>query len=754
MTETSIQQSENPQGLGEAEDARAVQPAVSIVTIFFEAERYLRAAIESVLAQTFDDWELLLVDDGSTDGGPAIAREFAAKYPGRICYVTHPGGVNQGMSASRNLGIAESRGDLIAFLDADDVWMPFKLTHQVDLLSRAPDVGMVYGPTEYWYSWTGDPADRDRDFLGRLAVEPGRKIDAPELLIRSLETHGGMLPGICSLVVRRSVLEEIGGFDPSFRGSYEDQVFFSKVFRHASVLITDRCSDRYRQHEDSCCAVAQRNGEYDPDGPHPARERFLQWLEGYLAEHPLEPGSAWSARLRSALDREWLPYKHPLRHSAKVLGERVKRMPLKLLKTAKKRLPEGLRSRLRRRFRDWRFIPPVGWVRFGSFRSLAPISRDFGFDRGTPIDRHYVEAFLARHSADIRGRVLEVGDDTYTRRFGGDAVVSHDVLHVQEGAHGATIVADLANAPQIASDSFDCIILTQTLQYVFDLRGAVETLHRILAPGGVVLATAPGMTQIVECPWRENWFWGLTQASANALFLERFPLEKFQVESPGNVVTATAFLQGVAAEELRQKALDHDDRDYQLLVTIRAEKPTEAYMREMSGRWDYTGRHQDSYGDDTTYEIGMEFLDLPGAQIEDWGCGLTYARKFVKNAEYIGVDGSASRWTDKNVDLCRYRSEVDCIFLRHVLEHNPNWEPILDNALHSFQKRMALIVFTPFGEETRELMQWSGIPDISFRKEDLTSRFPADVTVVEKTVETKTQYGVETLFLLERDAGE
>ncbi len=750
MTETSTKQGEEPRSVDQKNAANAVKPAVSVVMIFFEAERYLRAAIESVLAQTFDEWELILVDDGSTDGGSAIAREYASQHHERIRYVTHAGGGNEGMSASRNRGVSESQGEFIAFLDADDIWMPFKLTHQIDLLRGAPEVGMVYGPTEYWFSWTGEAADRDHDFLGQLAVEPGRKIDPPELLVRSLETHGGMLPGICSLVVRRSLLESIGGFDPSFRGSYEDQVFFSKVFRHAAVLITDRCSDRYRQHDDSCCAVAQRTGEYDPDGPHPAREKFLHWLEAYLLEHPLEPGSPWSDRLRKALDREWLPYKHPVLFSAKTVGDRLQRLPRKVVKAAKKRLPEGLRRRLRRRLRDSRFIPPVGWVRFGSLRSLAPISRDFGYDRGTPIDRHYVDAFLLRHAADIHGRVLEVGDDGYTKRFGGDAVTSHDVLHVQKGAEGATIVADLANAPHIPSDSFDCIILTQTLQYVFDLRAAVETLHRILAPGGVVLATAPGLTQIVECPWRENWFWGLTEASANALFLERFPMERLRIETPGNVLTATAFLQGVAAEELRPKALEHDDRDYQVLVTIRAEKPTEAYMRQMSGRWNYTGRKQDSYGDDTTYVMGMEFVDLPGVQLEDWGCGLTYARRFVKNAEYIGVDGSASRWTDKNVDLCRYRSDVDCIFLRHVLEHNPNWEPILDNALLSFRKRMALIVFTPFGEETRELMQWSGIPDISFRKEDLTSRFPDDVTVVEKTVQTETQYGTETLFLLER----
>src|SRR3954469_20019384 len=145
--------------------------------------------------------------------------------------------------------------------------------------------------------------------------------------------------------------------------------------------------------------------------------------------------------------------------------------------------------------------PPPGAVRIGSLHRLTPISRAFGFDRGQPVDRHYIEAFLAAHAGDVRGDVVEIGDDAYTRRFGGDRVVRSDILHVSADNPRATIVADLADADHIASDSFDCVIVTQTLPLIFDIAAAVRTIHRILRPGGVCLATVPGISQVDAGAW-------------------------------------------------------------------------------------------------------------------------------------------------------------------------------------------------------------------------------------------------------------
>jgi SAM-dependent methyltransferase len=207
------------------------------------------------------------------------------------------------------------------------------------------------------------------------------------------------------------------------------------------------------------------------------------------------------------------------------------------------------------------------------FRRLSPISRTFGLDRGQCIDRFYIERFLASHARDIRGAVLEIGDDGYARRFGRDHLVTCDVLHVEAGHPGATIVADLAHADGMASDAFDCIIVTQTLQFIYGVQAAVETLHRLLKPGGVLLATVPGISQISRFDM-DRWgeYWRFTTLSTRRLLEDVFPPANVSVEAQGNVLAAVAFLHGLAAEELRLDELDYHDADYQLLIAARAVK--------------------------------------------------------------------------------------------------------------------------------------------------------------------------------------
>jgi SAM-dependent methyltransferase len=214
-------------------------------------------------------------------------------------------------------------------------------------------------------------------------------------------------------------------------------------------------------------------------------------------------------------------------------------------------------------------------IRFGSFRRLSPMSRVFGYDRGPQsIARYYIDSFIAEHSDDIRGHVLEIGDRTYTERLGADRVTQSEVLHLWPGNPVATIVADLTRADKIASDSFDCIILTQTLQFIYDFRGALRHVTRILKPGGVLLATMSGISQISRYDM-DRWgeFWRFTTLSAQRLFEEFFPSDCIQIKPHGNVLAATALLQGLASRELRQEELDFDDRDYELMITVRAVKP-------------------------------------------------------------------------------------------------------------------------------------------------------------------------------------
>jgi len=210
------------------------------------------------------------------------------------------------------------------------------------------------------------------------------------------------------------------------------------------------------------------------------------------------------------------------------------------------------------------------------FAGLEPASRKFGFDRGEPIDRYYIEGFLDRNRSDIKGRVLEIGSPEYTRRFG-TSVVQSDVLHAEAGNPHATLVGDLATGEGIPDGAFDCLILTQTLPFIFDMSGAVAQSYTKLKPGGALLATLPGISQISRYDM-DRWgdFWRFTDASARQLFGATFGLDNVAIETYGNVLVACAFLHGLASREFTRRELDHRDLDYQVLITVRAVKQPES----------------------------------------------------------------------------------------------------------------------------------------------------------------------------------
>ncbi len=233
------------------------------------------------------------------------------------------------------------------------------------------------------------------------------------------------------------------------------------------------------------------------------------------------------------------------------------------------------RAELSRRYAHWKLWPPVGFVRFGNLRRDVPFSRSFGFDRGTPVDRYYIDQFLRRNSgAVIRGSVLEIGEPTYTSAFGRpDDIERLDILHISADYPGATVVADLADGKELPSDCYDCVICTQTLLLIYDVHAAVRTLHRILKPDGTALVTLPGISQICRAE-ADRWgdYWRFTSMSARRLFSEAFDPPDVSVESYGNVLTATAFLYGLAAQDLRPRELENHDPDYQVTIGVKAVK--------------------------------------------------------------------------------------------------------------------------------------------------------------------------------------
>ena len=212
-------------------------------------------------------------------------------------------------------------------------------------------------------------------------------------------------------------------------------------------------------------------------------------------------------------------------------------------------------------------------VIFNDLTTTRPVSSLFGFDRGTPIDRYFIEKFIAANAEMIQGRVLEIGESDYSRRFGGKRVEIFEVLHATPGNKGATIIGDLTNTATLPANAIDCFICTQTFNFIFDVQNAVEGAHYLLKPGGVLLATVTGISQISRYDM-ERWgdYWRFTTASVQKLFEPVFK-EGLEVESFGNVLAATSFLQGVAVEDLPDvRLLDEHDPDYQLLITIVARK--------------------------------------------------------------------------------------------------------------------------------------------------------------------------------------
>jgi len=286
-------------------------PLFSVITPFLNVGTYLAEAIESVLAQTHDDWELLLVDDGSTDQGSAVARSYAQAHPGRIRVLEHAGHANLGISASRNLGRRHARGVWLASLDGADVLHPGKLEEQARIVAAHPEVGLVMGAYRMWYSWR--PEAREPDRLIRIGAPEDTVIHPPRLLELLYPLGQGTSPSMNGVLVRADVAEKVGGWEDSFRNAYEDQAFLTKLYLVTPAYVSSSCWDDYRQRPGSCTEVDLGGAGY-----HRHRRRYLEWFETYLKDRGLAEGRAWQD-----LQRALLPYRPSVATRAKRAGRRA-----------------------------------------------------------------------------------------------------------------------------------------------------------------------------------------------------------------------------------------------------------------------------------------------------------------------------------------------------------------------------------------------------------------------------------------------
>lgn len=293
------------------------QPLVSILTAVYNGEAFLSEAIAAVLTQDARSWELWIVNDGSTDATSNIARGAAGVHPDRVHYLEHPNNRNRGLCASRNLALSHARGKYIAILDADDVWHPTKLTEQIAIAQQFPTAGLVYGRSEYWHSWSGDPQEAAKDHVPALA--PGDRLyQPPDLLVLTYPLGPFGAPCPSDLLIDRELLCSLGGFEESFdrvQSHYEDIAFLTKLYLAAPVYVSNRCWDRYRIHSNSIWAAGERTGATAR-----GRRAYFEWAQDYLRSHQVSNEEIW---------RLWrcgtFRYRHPVLHLFARAGRRLRR---------------------------------------------------------------------------------------------------------------------------------------------------------------------------------------------------------------------------------------------------------------------------------------------------------------------------------------------------------------------------------------------------------------------------------------------
>ncbi len=275
---------------------------------------FMQEAIESVIRQSYINWELLMIDDGSESPSSELAVNYSNRYPEKIKYLEHHQHENRGASASRQKGINASMGVYIAFLDSDDIWLTNKLEDQIGIMENEKEAEALYGNTMYWYSWTGSDVDVDRDMIPPLGIPTNTLFKPPTLLPLYLSGEA-TVPSTCSLIVRRKVFDQFGGFENSFRIVYTDQVLYAKLTLNVPIYVTKKCWDWYRQHPESSVSIAKKTNQLTL-----ARMFFLNWLNDYINEQGIK-----DTDVRKAINRElwrlhypdWLPKNERLQYSVR-----------------------------------------------------------------------------------------------------------------------------------------------------------------------------------------------------------------------------------------------------------------------------------------------------------------------------------------------------------------------------------------------------------------------------------------------------
>jgi glycosyltransferase involved in cell wall biosynthesis/SAM-dependent methyltransferase len=534
-------------------------PRVSIVLPIYNGEKYLEETIEAVLHQTFSDWELLLVDDGSRDGSVDLAHGYVAAYPDKIRYLEHPGHTNHGQFATRALGAQHAQADLVALLDQDDVWDPYYLEAHLTWWDAVAGQGvhLSYGPSLYWH-----PVDAtgSRDFI--QPMPPGTpRVFAPGELLESYFAAGyANTPNPCCALLRREVFDHVGHLTNLAKGSpFEDQYLWWYIASRWPVAIHRNSWVHYRKHDDNA---------YDrfmalPDKAARAEVLFLKTVQDDLSEVCPDHTLLSTRKLAIRISSLWAQVswkRQLLRKIGRVAGLLAAPVrPLGLL------IPARLKRMGTRLARPIKRLTVRAWMGVG----VEPLSYLWGGDRGPPIFAHYIDEFLQECADDIRGHCLVIYNEQYRPVAWEHRAERLDTFHVQNSNPQATIVGELTGRNNLASDCFDCVVCTHALQSIADVGKAVTELYRILKPGGVLLVAVPlfGMydPRIMEC-------WRFTDLGLEYLLTEEFGAGNVIMRSYGNSVTAAGQLRGLTADEYTHAELNIHDPRFAVEVCGRATK--------------------------------------------------------------------------------------------------------------------------------------------------------------------------------------
>lgn len=495
---------------------------LSVVVTAREADRLLVDTLAHAGDQTDPEAEILVVAGGSwPDRARRLFEDPVGSRPLR--YVTAPGGSS---GAMLNAGVRASRGRYVACVDRGELLESRYGAAVIAALDADARLGFV-GASEADVSPASSP----------------RTVSTP-IDIGSALRDPFCVPG--TVTVRRDAWAAVGGFDEALDG-LELYDLCLRLLAHgyrglrlAEVLVR---------------RVPRRRGagrwRLDGDQYTRAVRMILRRHEAALAEDVESVLYERELATRELVDR----HHRLVQRRDRLVEERV------ALQTEAQRLTEALRA-VDQTALDW-----------GDLRRTYPVSRDWGNDRGVPLDRYYIDRFLAASARDIRGRVLEIQEANLTEHFGGSCVTQSEVLDVDPANPKATVVADLRGAPRLAPDAYDCIILTQTLHVIDDMRAVLKECARILRPGGVLLATLPAASRVSFDYGPVGDFWRVTEGGARALFADAWPSHQCEVRGYGNVLAAVAFLEGLAVHELAPAELDVYDPYFPLVVGVRAVKP-------------------------------------------------------------------------------------------------------------------------------------------------------------------------------------